>query len=67
MVNRGNKLASSREGYMLPMVQKKTVVFPSVVAEEYLTVTTVPNCAMTLVSVLATVVTTMCTSHREVC
>ena len=69
MVNR-DKLASSIEGYMKLMVQKKTVVFPSIVAEEELTVTTVPHCAVTLMLVLAAVVTTMlflCTSYREVC
>ena len=52
------------------MVQNKTVVFQSIVAEEELTVTTVPHCAMTLVLVLAAVVTTvlfLCTSYREVC
>ena len=51
------------------MVQKKTVIILSIVAQEQLTVVTVPYSAVAFMSVLATVVAPvlfLCTSYREV-
>ena len=53
----------------MPVVQKKTVIIPSIVAQEQLTVITVPYSAMAFMSVLATVVATVlsvCTLYQEV-